>query len=343
MTVWDVETGNALKSWPLADFAGDLRLSPSGELLATVSGRMITVWNVESGQQLHHNAFAPEGYLSGATPAFSSDGQWLAVAAYGDRVLEVMDARTANVVSSLGGHQVGVRALAFSPDSRWLATAEGNWGKPEIRLWELPAGTVGKSLVASGVNYVIKALAFTDQGRTLLVHSEDARDAVVGLYGRQWITALETESGRELRKEAVRGEFRAFTADNGYATANGGALAIWRTAAPAVTASVSASGTNVPVAAASPSQPVCKITESTADVRPEIVVQTGFRTSQGRTSVGDMALSPDGCWLATSDSSQPVTIWEVATGRRWRTLETSASQLKFSPDGRWLAGSSGGV
>jgi WD40 repeat protein len=60
-----------------------------------------------------------------------------------------------------------------------------------------------------------------------------------------------------------------------------------------------------------------------------------------------LAISRDGRWLATENSSDTVTLWEAATGKEIRTLPTDKSvgapgttwvySIAFSPDSRWLA------
>jgi len=54
----------------------------------------------------------------------------------------------------------------------------------------------------------------------------------------------------------------------------------------------------------------------------------------------DVALSPDGRMIATSDTTGRVDTWDAGTGLRLRTLVNSDSishKLAFSPDGSWLA------
>ncbi len=64
-----------------------------------------------------------------------------------------------------------------------------------------------------------------------------------------------------------------------------------------------------------------------------------------------MSVSPNGKWVATgsvswlaksTESTNTVTIWEAATGRRIKDLLVGEGFPQFSPDGKWLAVSSSG-
>jgi WD40 repeat protein/uncharacterized caspase-like protein len=69
--------------------------------------------------------------------------------------------------------------------------------------------------------------------------------------------------------------------------------------------------------------------------RPELVVQTGHTAF-----VSAVVFSPDGQTLASSSWDGTIKLWDVSTGREWRTLRGHTGQVRavtFSPDGRMLA------
>lgn len=77
------------------------------------------------------------------------------------------------------------------------------------------------------------------------------------------------------------------------------------------------------------------------DLQRFTVVDPGFPSQRkwvgSQTNVNELALSPDGRWLATG-TWQPTTvkIWEARNGRFVRELTERSHYPVFSPDGRWL-------
>ena len=66
---------------------------------------------------------------------FSPDGKYLATASY-DNTAKIWDGRTGKELLTLPGHAGYVSGVAFSPDSKRLATAGGYRGKWEIKIWD---------------------------------------------------------------------------------------------------------------------------------------------------------------------------------------------------------------
>ncbi len=66
--------------------------------------------------------------------AASSDGRWLASASH-DESVRIWNAKTRQVIHTLHGHQGLVWCVAFSPDSRSVAS-----GSSEARIWDVDSG-----------------------------------------------------------------------------------------------------------------------------------------------------------------------------------------------------------
>lgn|GEM_PF-5359276 len=111
-----------------------------------------------------------------------------------------------------------IRALAFSPDTKLLAAADGDSGR--VILFELPSGRVLRSLQQER-SVRVKSLAFSPDGRLL---ASGGDDEIIHLWN--------PATGRQLRQMAgSRGEVRcvAFAPDGRtIASANlGGSACVW--------------------------------------------------------------------------------------------------------------------
>ncbi|MCE9552288.1 MAG: WD40 repeat domain-containing protein [Planctomycetes bacterium] len=163
-------------SYPLAGEKQLLRRLGSGTALAMSSdGGAVAVSDSLSRTRikLYRSADRPSlqslrGHLSPPiSGAFSPNSTWFAICA--DRSqeatvwnLQPVAAAAAAVPSTLSGHTAPVQALAFSPDSRHLATA--SWDKT-VRIWEL--STRQQVAVLEGHRDQVCSVAFSADGRQL--------------------------------------------------------------------------------------------------------------------------------------------------------------------------------
>jgi WD40 repeat protein len=106
-----------------------LAFSPDRKLLAAGSRDGCAVMNVASGKEV----WSAKDLKGPATVAISPDGKLLACGSHDVRVWE---AATGNAVATFRGHlpHLPTRALAFSPDSRRLATANDD---TTIIIWQV--------------------------------------------------------------------------------------------------------------------------------------------------------------------------------------------------------------
>ena len=94
--------------------------------------------------------------------AVSPDGNRL-VSASADTTVKIWDAHRVQGPSRLVGHRFEVNRLAFSRDSRHLASAAGNINEPggEVKVWEVGTGHDVLSLVVpvipAGVSDIVRA------------------------------------------------------------------------------------------------------------------------------------------------------------------------------------------
>lgn len=113
-----------------------LALSPDGRWLAAsalVTNPVVRLWSLPSGESFEF----PRQKQSPWTLAFDPRSEFLAM---GDnQIIRVYDLAQRRLAANLVGHAMGVTALAFSPDRRWLASGSVASGADdaEVLLWDL--------------------------------------------------------------------------------------------------------------------------------------------------------------------------------------------------------------
>jgi RNA polymerase sigma factor (sigma-70 family) len=244
--------------------------------------------------------------------ALSPDGKRLATA--GGRAVVVWDAVTGQELCRFEGHRGTVRAVAFAPDGKSIASgAEGNL----IRLWDAATGkelrrfeghggtavNLGREVITQNGVY---GLVFTPDGKTLVSRGAD-----------QTVRVWEVATGKELRRiEGLPGW--------------GQALA------------VSPDGKTLAAA-------ISDFPKRPSEVRLwELATGNELRRFSREGVMTCVAFSPDGKlvaagWGANADlGGEPggdVTLWEVATGKPAGSLrghKRMVVSVAFAPDGKTL-------
>lgn len=179
--LWDLTSGELRSLNEQQDGLSFFSLSPDGQTVAglrdTNDGAALTLWEVSSGREkrrLLPPRIWPTGFL------FSPDGKLIAGGGReGDdkkptHPINIWDAQTGALLRKLKGYETGVvRALAFSPDGRLLASIEGLNYKSEnaIKLWD--TGTGAEVRVLAGHERNVSTVAFSADGKLLASGSAD--------------------------------------------------------------------------------------------------------------------------------------------------------------------------
>jgi WD40 repeat protein len=224
-------------------------------------------------------------------------------------------------------HSNGVRAIAVSPDGRFLVSSSLD---NSVRLWDISSGKDVYKLPGHGLYGGRRTVGFTPDGRRFLSYGDD-------LYLRIW----DVRTGKALTENAVRppgvggpgdvdpaGRERsimmqgpaAFTPDGRHLVATlGGSFHIIETATGRVVKSVEHPGGHVMSLAVAPDG------------------RTFATSGWGRPIQRNL---PDGQVQSTTPNHHPVCLFEMATGKLVRELEMptdDAGPVAFSADGKLLA------
>jgi WD40 repeat protein len=174
LVVWDVATGQPVfEKWVFnsADSGGGpaaIAFSPDGKILAAGDALSLQLLDASTGaanKVLVDNKDSSVKAETTATRslAFSPDGATLASAGPG-KAVTLWTVATGQKAAALSGDAIQINSIAFSPDGKYLAGG----GAKDITVWELPAGTLSKTLVHHSTDHGdVNSVAFSADGKYL--------------------------------------------------------------------------------------------------------------------------------------------------------------------------------
>jgi RNA polymerase sigma factor (sigma-70 family) len=174
-----------------------LCFGPDGKSVATIHGDWVRIWDVATGNETRRIGLPNKGpnhgfSTQGANLTYSFDGTIIAATSTRDGLIFLLDVASCRELGRLEGPESQMKALAFSPDGKILATGvamDERFPKSAlaIRLWDVAAKKELARVKAHRSS--ITALAFSPDGKRLLSASDDATALVwdvAALAGRTW-------------------------------------------------------------------------------------------------------------------------------------------------------------
>ena len=191
LKVWDLDSGQPLFSpFSLAYFGyfgrvSSVAVTPDGRL--TVSGgSTLTVWDHDTGQELH----TLRGHVESVHGVAITPDSKRAVSASADRTLMVWDLHSGQRLLILLGHSAAVNGVAVTPDGRCAVSASDD---RMLKVWDLSSGQ--PLLTLQGHSSWVTGVAVTPDGRRAVSASGDGTLKVWDLHSSQHLLTLQGHSG----------------------------------------------------------------------------------------------------------------------------------------------------
>ena len=189
--VWNLQTKDLKFASRQLDTIRSLSLSNDGTILASASGDLIKIWDLQ-GKTLIRTLKGHQSTIWSVD--ISPDGSMLASAS-GDRTIKLWNLHTGELIRTLTGHTDRVFAVNFSPDGLTLASASQD---NTVKLWNVQNGQIRQTL--TGHTNAVRDVAFDPTGQYL---ASASWDGTVKLWERQTGKELHTFAAHGARAIAV--------------------------------------------------------------------------------------------------------------------------------------------
>jgi WD40 repeat protein len=343
--LWDVRTGLLVRTFETGMAPGsgpglwNLAYSPDGRTIAgpsvTSDGKpSIRLWDAATGVPLRELRGHTDGL---GKMAFLPDGKRLLASSL-DGTVRLWDVATGQQLRVLHGPNTEAHALALTTDGR---QAVAGYNDGSVLLWDL-GGPVYPPMPAGGR---VMTVMFSADDRRVLTSSDAGHVALLfdAATGRQLTPVFPGPQGSSVNSAAFSPDGKSLLTADGQPDNQ---AHIWdiRTGSLVLTLPI---GFIPDYAIYSPDGKMVATTGDNHDKPPLDLWDAAsgrlLRTIQGRPggiNLAGLAFAPDGKSIATGNSDNTASLWDVATGQEIRSFSGHTDiiySVAFSPDGKLLA------
>ncbi len=345
----DLATGEEVRPLPVSDLVaisadGKLGVSPGTEVVDGKDRPVFRVYDLGSGRLRNTVRLEFAWHPSSGLPTLSADGSTLVVPHMSQRTFEVWDVATGTQRTGFGMQKGRPLAWAVSAEGHTLATVAGELAH-QAYLWDTRTGKALPELPnppQPGSGDQVLAVALSRDGTRLATTCIDRSVRIWDLTARKVVGRI-----RDVEHPAwgPSSTGTAFSADGKrFALASDGRVRVWDTATGKRCHELPDRVATSPVGFSPDGTTL--VAMGYADIR-----LWDPRTGRDKARLPgyparpwDVALSPDGKWLASYDLDAAVCLMDAGTGKEIRRLKgkpTLAGGVRFVPGGRILATEAG--
>lgn len=263
--------------------------------------------------------------------AWSPNGKYIATGAAGVSTVQVLDARTRAVLVTYTGHTDGISMLAWSPDSKRIASASYD---ATVQIWDAATGKSLMTLTSDHSPSAILSVAWSPDGSRLVSGSYDQ---TVKIWDATTGQTIDTDYGHHDQVTSV-----AWSPDGQYIASGSADNTVIVSQAQSLAPLYTYTGHSdvVQVVAWSPDSK--HIASGSNDTTVQVWDATNggnALTYSGHTDqVWAVAWSPNGTYIASGSFDQTLQVWLAANGNLL-TKTTDNSKIvsvTWSPDGQTI-------
>ncbi len=310
--------------------------SPDGRMIATMSLHQdVKLWDADTGELLHTLVGVDD---FGACVVFSPDGSILA-GAYSTQVVlwdvpsgEIITILSGGSQEGVAGYNVGVGQISFSPDGKYIATANMDGAST---IWDIGTSSKVLSLMAAET-LPPKAIDYSPDGK-LIANGGDEGTV------RVW----DAKRGTELFSRELGGIIHAlsFSMDGKYlaAASEDGGIKVWDTGTGEIVSSPPRQSGMYDIDFLADGRYATASQDGTTRIWDPLTGQQVLLLAGPNSTVISVDGSPDGKRIITGAYDGSLRIWDATPGGELMTIPGHTGivwKVVYSPDGNRLASAS---